>query len=45
MKHLNKLFFQYLISLLKESNQHYEILNLENKKLNSAERITKNLLH
>jgi AraC family transcriptional regulator, transcriptional activator of pobA len=31
---------QYLVSILKECNQHYEKINLENKKLNSAERIT-----
>ena len=35
---------QYLIAMLKECNQHYEKLNLENKKLNSAERITQEFI-
>ncbi len=35
---------QYLVSVLKDCNQHYEKINLENKKLNSAERITQEFI-
>ena len=34
----------YLVSILKECNLHYEKINLENKKLNSAERITQEFI-
>ncbi len=35
---------QYLVSILTECNQHYEKVNLENKKLTSSERITQEFI-